>query len=126
MDALELQAALVKLDPATTVTPIGSNVNLQQINFNANMDETDLTLQNAHNNAQQQQVTGSNNSVGRKASGNQNNPANQPLKCSIAEVRADKHHSKHLAKEKRYHHFHHHHHHTLHHKNRAVSWNNRL
>ena len=39
MDALELQAALVKLDPATTVTPI---VNANQLSFNT--DEVDNSI----------------------------------------------------------------------------------
>ncbi|XP_015186625.1 PREDICTED: uncharacterized protein LOC107071817 [Polistes dominula] len=47
MDALELQAALVKLDPATTVTPITSNVKLMsnhRITFVVDVDGDDLTL----------------------------------------------------------------------------------
>ncbi|KAI4479975.1 PREDICTED: uncharacterized protein LOC106784483 [Polistes canadensis] len=48
MDALELQAALVKLDPATTVTPITSNVKLMsshhRIAFAVDVDDDDLTL----------------------------------------------------------------------------------
>lgn len=49
MDALELQAALVKLDPATTVTPIGSNVKLShhRIAFDVDVVEDDLTLWNS-------------------------------------------------------------------------------
>ncbi|XP_051176730.1 uncharacterized protein LOC127291577 [Leptopilina boulardi] len=47
MDALELQAALVKLDPATTVTPIGSSVKLMvphpRIAFTRDIDESDLS-----------------------------------------------------------------------------------
>ncbi|XP_015588143.1 uncharacterized protein LOC107264424 [Cephus cinctus] len=48
MDALELQAALVKLDPATTVTPIGSSVKLipiDRMSFYVN-DEGYLTCRN--------------------------------------------------------------------------------
>ncbi|XP_023248141.1 uncharacterized protein LOC106646161 [Copidosoma floridanum] len=83
MDALELQAALVKLDPATTVTPI---VPQHQINFGLNLDETDLSLQNKGHNGQQQ---------ARKFCGgghhhHQNNPpvpVKQPVKCAIGEVR---------------------------------------
>ncbi|KAL2713085.1 hypothetical protein V1478_017278 [Vespula squamosa] len=50
MDALELQAALVKLDPATTVTPITSNVKLMshhRIAFAVDVDDDDLTLRNS-------------------------------------------------------------------------------
>lgn len=49
MDALELQAALVKLDPATTVTPIGTTVKLMphhRVAFTVNIDdEGDMTLE---------------------------------------------------------------------------------
>ncbi|KAI4498443.1 hypothetical protein M0802_006378 [Mischocyttarus mexicanus] len=50
MDALELQAALVKLDPATTVTPITSNVKLMshhRIAFAVDVDDDDITLRNS-------------------------------------------------------------------------------
>lgn len=51
MDALELQAALVKLDPATTVTPIGASVKIvpphHLIAFAVDIDESNLTLENA-------------------------------------------------------------------------------
>lgn len=53
MDALGLQAALVKLDPATTVTPIGSSVKMMsrhRPSFGVEVDETDLTLRNVLNN----------------------------------------------------------------------------
>ena len=94
MDALELQAALVKLDPATTVTPIGSNVNLvaqQQLGYaNVNLDEADLTLQNG----QQQVTTTANNTTAsaRKSSTQTHHhhhqtTGTQPLKCNLAEVR---------------------------------------
>lgn len=47
MDALELQAALVKLDPATTVTPIGSSVSLMvphsRIAFKRDVDESEFS-----------------------------------------------------------------------------------
>ncbi|XP_043474936.1 uncharacterized protein LOC122506681 [Leptopilina heterotoma] len=53
MDALELQAALVKLDPATTVTPIGSSVKLMvphsRIAFKRDVDESELSTI-SHNN----------------------------------------------------------------------------
>lgn len=77
MDALELQAALVKLDPATTVTPIGSNVKLvvphlriavareiddksQQIERKLNVDTVNvrkLTNQNHQNSQNPPQIT---------------------------------------------------------------------
>lgn len=47
MDALELQAALVKLDPATTVTPIGTTVKLVPhhcVAFAVNIDDGELTM----------------------------------------------------------------------------------
>lgn len=50
MDALELQAALVKLDPATTVTPIGTTVKLVPhhcVAFTVNIDDGELTMENS-------------------------------------------------------------------------------
>ncbi|XP_017761735.1 PREDICTED: uncharacterized protein LOC108551904 [Eufriesea mexicana] len=60
MDALELQAALVKLDPATTVTPIGSNVKMlpphHRIAFTVDLDENDVTLENSSQNDEKSNV----------------------------------------------------------------------
>lgn len=50
MDALELQAALVKLDPATTVTPIGTTVKLMPhhcVAFTVNIDDGELGMDNS-------------------------------------------------------------------------------
>ncbi|XP_025158012.1 cell wall protein PRY3-like [Harpegnathos saltator] len=50
MDALELQAALVKLDPATTVTPIGTTVKLVPhhcVAFTVNIDDSELSMENS-------------------------------------------------------------------------------
>lgn len=54
MDALELQAALVKLDPATTVTPIGSNMRILSHNRIAfgNIDNVDEDVTTLHNSQQ--------------------------------------------------------------------------
>lgn len=97
MDALELQAALVKLDPATTVTPIGSNVKLvphPRISFALDVDESDLTFQNVQNSAQNSQSEkklGTDVANVRKLSvSNQNHQNSQnPLitKSNVAEVR---------------------------------------
>lgn len=109
MDALELQAALVKLDPATTVTPIGSNVKMlparHRIAFTVDLDENDLTLENA---AQNDEKGTSNVVATAMAAGNaarkmhnncsaqltvpshQNHPNNRQIevaKCEMAEVR---------------------------------------
>lgn len=49
MDTLGLQAALVKLDPATTVTPIGTSVKILPRHHRpsyVDVDENDVTLQN--------------------------------------------------------------------------------
>ncbi|KAF3429848.1 hypothetical protein E2986_01354 [Frieseomelitta varia] len=127
MDALELQAALVKLDPATTVTPIGTNVKMlppphhHRIAFTVDLDENDLTLENAAQNDEREKTS---NAAPRKlhnncpaqvtVSGHPNHPNNRQIevsKCEMAEVRGSKHHAKHHAKEKR-----HHHHHTMHHQ----------
>lgn len=141
MDALELQAALVKLDPATTVTPIGSNVKMlparHRIAFTVDLDENDLTLENA---AQNDEKAAGGNNAARKMHNNcsaqltvpghhPNNRQIEVAKCEMAEVRwrqpcfdlifyhtypphrGSKHHAKHHAKEKR-----HHHHHTMHHQ----------
>ncbi|XP_076748625.1 uncharacterized protein LOC143422103 [Xylocopa sonorina] len=111
MDALELQAALVKLDPATTVTPIGSNVKMMppppphhRIAFTVDLDENDLTLENARDVEGDEKsavsVTQTSN-ASRKLhsncsaqltvpSGHQTHPSNQQIevsKCEMAEVR---------------------------------------
>ncbi|XP_026669325.1 uncharacterized protein LOC108625049 [Ceratina calcarata] len=106
MDALELQAALVKLDPATTVTPIGSNVKVMpphhRITFAVDLDQNDLTLENTGmqndgkpmNNTAHQTNNGSrklhNCSNQLTVPGHQNHPSNQQIemsKCEMAEVR---------------------------------------
>lgn len=115
MDALELQAALVKLDPATTVTPIGSNVKMlparHRIAFTVDLDENDLTLENAGQNDEQKGMATGNvvattgtmaaaGNAARKMHNNcsaqltvpshQNHPNNRQIevaKCEMAEVR---------------------------------------
>ncbi|CAD1472727.1 unnamed protein product, partial [Heterotrigona itama] len=98
MDALELQAALVKLDPATTVTPIGTNVKMlppphHRIAFTVNLDENDLTLENAAQNDEREKTS---NAASRKLHNNcpaqvtvSNQPNNRQIevsKCEMAEV----------------------------------------
>lgn len=109
MDALELQAALVKLDPATTVTPIGSNVKMlparHRIAFTVDLDENDLTLENAAQNDEKgtSNVVATAMAAGNAARkmhnncpaqltvpGHQNHPNNRQIevaKCEMAEVR---------------------------------------
>ena len=115
MDALELQAALVKLDPATTVTPIGSTVKMlparHRIAFTVDLDENDLTLENAGQNDEQKGMATGNvvattgtmaaaGNAARKMHNNcsaqltvpshQNHPNNRQIevaKCEMAEVR---------------------------------------
>lgn len=74
MDALELQAALVKLDPATTVTPIGTTVKLvphHRVAFTVNIDdEGDMTLEDPTRNDDEKSLTESTTSVSRKTPGN--------------------------------------------------------
>ena len=137
MDALELQAALVKLDPATTVTPIRSNLKLvphPRIAFTLDIDENNLTFQSAQNTEQTDQKSSTDSANVRQLPvTNQNNLQNsqnpQITKCNMAEVRWRQpsigvnmlyhtypphrggKHNKHHAKEKR-----HHHHHTIHHQ----------
>lgn len=100
MDALELQAALVKLDPATTVTPIGTNVKMMppphhRIAFTVDLDENDLTLENAAQNDEREKTS---NAAARKLHNNcpaaqvtvSNHPNNRQIevpKCEMAEVR---------------------------------------
>ncbi|CAL7944604.1 unnamed protein product [Xylocopa violacea] len=112
MDALELQAALVKLDPATTVTPIGSNVKMppppppphHRIAFTVDLDENELTLEKTRDEQSDEKsgvsVTQTSN-ASRKLHSNcsaqltvpgsqQTHPSNQQLevsKCEMAEVR---------------------------------------
>ncbi|KAG7203358.1 hypothetical protein KM043_013433 [Ampulex compressa] len=104
MDALELQAALVKLDPATTVTPIGSTVKIvphHRIAFTVDLDESDVTLQNAGQAEEKpcggssEQATASrklssNCSASLTVSGHQSHQNAQQIgvsKCGMAEVR---------------------------------------
>ncbi|XP_060818694.1 uncharacterized protein LOC132908589 [Bombus pascuorum] len=105
MDALELQAALVKLDPATTVTPIGSNVKMlpahHRITFAVDLDENDMTLENAtQNDEKSNNMAMQTNNASRKlhnncsgqltVPGHQNHPNNRQIevsKCEMAEVR---------------------------------------
>ncbi|KAJ8669995.1 hypothetical protein QAD02_001254 [Eretmocerus hayati] len=111
MDALELQAALVKLDPATTVTPIVTTKvsivgNQHQVNFSSNVTETDLGLQNnAHHNSLQKQIKSNSSSTtttmtrtktssssvvvvgGNGGCSHNHQPTKQTIKCSIAEKR---------------------------------------
>lgn len=116
MDALELQAALVKLDPATTVTPIGSNVKMvpahHRIAFAVDLDDT-LTLETAVQNDEKSSNSGvsstlqSGSNTARKLQpkctasltvpGHQNHQTNNAQqqqqqqisvsKCNLAEVR---------------------------------------
>ncbi|XP_078046071.1 uncharacterized protein LOC144474740 [Augochlora pura] len=113
MDALELQAALVKLDPATTVTPIGSNSKItpahHRLAFAVDIDESNLTLESAATLNDEASTNGSSTGSSRKLHGgkcsanlsvpghqNQNQNQNQNhqnaqqigvAKCSMAEVR---------------------------------------
>ncbi|XP_076298229.1 uncharacterized protein LOC143217623 [Lasioglossum baleicum] len=101
MDALELQAALVKLDPATTVTPIGSNVKIvpphHRIAFAVDIDESNLTLENATlNDETSTNSSASSRKLHNKCSANLSVPAHQNhqntqqigvAKCNMAEVR---------------------------------------
>ncbi|XP_025074730.1 uncharacterized protein LOC112552820 [Pogonomyrmex barbatus] len=94
MDALELQAALVKLDPATTVTPIGTTVKLvphHRVAFTVNIDdEGDMTLEDpARKDDEKSPVE---TTVSRKTPGHQGHHqgGGQQMsisKCGIAEVR---------------------------------------
>nr|XP_033329177.1 uncharacterized protein LOC117221934 [Megalopta genalis] len=102
MDALELQAALVKLDPATTVTPIGSNSKIapghHRLAFAVDIDESNPTLESATLN-DEASTNGSSNgsrklqgkcSANLSVPGHQNHPSAQQIgvaKCSMAEVR---------------------------------------
>ncbi|XP_011335930.1 uncharacterized protein LOC105278494 [Ooceraea biroi] len=101
MDTLELQAALVKLDPATTVTPIGTTVKLvphHRVAFTVNIDdEGDLTLEDSAPSEEKSPAE----TASRKTPGNcaasltshqnhhQNSGGQQTggSKCGIAEVR---------------------------------------
>ncbi|XP_029053888.1 uncharacterized protein LOC114881309 [Osmia bicornis bicornis] len=109
MDALELQAALVKLDPATTVTPIGSSVKIlpahHRIAFTVDLDENDLTLEKntvQNNDEKSNNVSGvqtttmaprkmqNNCSAQLTVASHQNRPNKQQIevsKCEMAEVR---------------------------------------
>ncbi|KAL6435886.1 hypothetical protein ACFW04_005626 [Cataglyphis niger] len=104
MDALELQAALVKLDPATTVTPIGTTVKLvphHRVAFTVNIDdEGDLTLEDsALKDDVEKSPVETATSVSRKTPGNcmggltashHHQGSGQQMgvsKCGIAEVR---------------------------------------
>lgn len=103
---MELQAALVKLYPATTVTPIGSNVKTlpshHRIAFAVDLDQNDLALENAsqndekssHVSAMQANTTPrklhGNCSAQLTASGHQNHPKCQQIevsKCDTVDVR---------------------------------------
>ncbi|XP_074107174.1 uncharacterized protein LOC141532625 [Cotesia typhae] len=92
MDTLSLQAALVKLDPATTVTPIGSGVKLLNSRHNrtafVNVDDNDLTVCNVLNTSSREsrQVSEDRLKVEQKMSiDNQQNQQN--CKCPMVEVR---------------------------------------
>lgn len=105
MDALELQAALVKLDPATTVTPIGTTVKLvphHRVAFTVNIDdEGDMTLEDQTRNDDEKSPAETAMSVSRKTPGNcaaglttghqgHHQGSGQQMgvpKCGIAEVR---------------------------------------
>ncbi|XP_067215253.1 uncharacterized protein [Linepithema humile] len=105
MDALELQAALVKLDPATTVTPIGTTVKLvphHRVAFTVNIDdESDMTLTDTARDAEKSPAESSatsrktpgNCASGLTTAGHQNHHQNgggQQIgvsKCGIVEVR---------------------------------------
>ncbi|XP_043265287.1 uncharacterized protein LOC122404944 [Colletes gigas] len=108
MDALELQAALVKLDPATTVTPIGSNVKIvpphHRIAFTVDLDDNTLTLESSTQNDDKssnvsstlQTATNATRKLHGKCSshltvpGHQNHQTSQQIglaKCNMAEVR---------------------------------------
>lgn len=92
MDTLSLQAALVKLDPATTVTPIGSGVKLLSSRHHRttfiNVDDNDLTVCNVLDTSSRdsRQVSEERLKVERKITvDNQQNQQNS--KCPMAEVR---------------------------------------
>ncbi|KAL0106745.1 hypothetical protein PUN28_015352 [Cardiocondyla obscurior] len=102
MDALELQAALVKLDPATTVTPIGTTVKIMphhRVAFTVNIDdEDDVALDDATRNDDEKSPIEMATSVSRKTPGNcatglttgHHQAGGQQLgvsKCGIAEIR---------------------------------------
>jgi len=98
MDALELQAALVKLDPATTVTPIGTTVKLMphhRVAFTVNIDdEGDMTLEEPTRNDDEKSPSGTATSVSRKTpgaagltTGHHQGQQMGVSKCGIAEVR---------------------------------------
>lgn len=104
MDALELQAALVKLDPATTVTPIGTTMKLMphhRVAFTVNIDdEGDVTLEDSAP-SEEKSPAEATTPASRKTPGNcaanltthqnhhQSSGGQQTggSKCSIAEVR---------------------------------------
>ncbi|XP_058809138.1 uncharacterized protein LOC131674458 [Phymastichus coffea] len=92
MDALELQAALVKLDPATTVTPLGLSVNLVPAHF-ADPPSTTAPITTATTNATPATPattadSGSGGGVAKKNNGASAGPsAAGNNKCAIAEVR---------------------------------------
>lgn len=84
MDALELQAALVQLDPATTVTPIGPKL-IARVPIDIKVDENSVTSQNVQNNGQSDKKA-----LIRKMHEGQNHLStkiSQMAKCSIADVR---------------------------------------
>lgn len=106
MDALELQAALVKLDPATTVTPIGTTVKLvphHRVAFTVNIDDEsdDMTLTDTARDAEKSPAestasrkTPGNCAGGLTTAGHQNHHqcggGGQQIgvsKCGIVEVR---------------------------------------
>ncbi|CAL1683723.1 unnamed protein product [Lasius platythorax] len=102
MDALELQAALVKLDPATTVTPIGTTMKLvphHRVAFTVNIDdddEGDMTLEDsARRDDAEKSPAETTTSVSRKTPGgltasHHHQGGGQQMgvsKCGIAEVR---------------------------------------
>lgn len=102
MDALELQAALVKLDPATTVTPIGTTMKLvphHRVAFTVNIDdddEGDMTLEESarRDDAEKSPTETTTTSVSRKTPGgltaSHHHHQGQQMgvsKCGIAEVR---------------------------------------
>ncbi|XP_020296228.1 uncharacterized protein LOC109861118 [Pseudomyrmex gracilis] len=101
MDALELQAALVKLDPATTVTPIGTTVKLvphHRVAFTVNIDdESDINLEDSTRDDEKSLAeTASRKTPGNCAGGltanhqNHHQSGGQQIsvsKCGIIEVR---------------------------------------
>lgn len=93
MDALGLQAALVKLDPATTVTPIGSAVKLMsrrhRTTFVVDLDDNELVCNVMDKRELHQQNLTDNLKleVQRKVQTANDNQQITSTKCTITEVR---------------------------------------